>query len=71
MGSTMIPVKFFSDAITIEPHTVSQDALKHLSKRTTLRAFAAGEPIALMEDEETGELTARTRSGRFITGREV
>ena len=45
MGTTTKTISFFSDEITIRPHSASK--AEYLDRAVTLREFAAGRPITL------------------------
>ena len=45
MGTTTKTISFFSDEITIRPHSASK--AEWLERAVTLREFAAGRPITL------------------------
>lgn len=69
MGRTYESIPFFSDEITIVPHSASQ--AEDLDRPVTVREFAAGKPCKLSRCIETGELTAETSFGFFIEGPEA
>jgi len=48
------PVTFFTDDITIEPHTSNCAHL--IGKPITLRKFSEGTPLSLWHNEETGDM---------------
>lgn len=62
MSRTLIPIKFFTDDITIEPHTAT--AREHIGRPVTLREFAEGTPLSLYKIEETGEY--HVTNGQFL-----
>jgi len=72
MGMTLTPIRFFSDEITIKPHTATH--ARFLDRRVSIREFANGRPCSLDRCDENGEYVVyvRTRMGReFMEGPEV
>ena len=45
MGTTTHSIKFFSDEITIRPHTATH--LRDIDRPVSIREFAAGRPVSL------------------------
>ena len=69
MSQTHVTVPFFSDDITILPH--SGTLASHLNKPMSIAEFAKGQRCHLVKIQETGELLATRQDGAFIEGREV
>lgn len=63
----MKSIAFFSDEITVVPHTAT-DATD-LSRPISIREFSRGQRVSLY-DEGNGDLLVRTVDGRFISGPE-
>ena len=49
-GLTMVP--FFTDDITIEPHTATH--AKHIGHRVSIAQFAKGRPVSLSKRDDNG-----------------
>lgn len=72
MGRSLKPVTFFSDAITIKPHTATDAA--NLDRPVSVREFAGGDPVSLYEINNGEYVLVRAtgqRSPDFIEGPEV
>ena len=72
MGKSLTPIMFFSDEITIVPHTAT--GAEYLGKKVSISEFAAGRPCSLDRCEENGEYVVyvRTPMGReFMEGPEA
>lgn len=65
----MKPVSFFSDDIEILPHSATHK--EHVSKRVSIRNFAAGRPVSLYEMDNGNLRAVVYGSGDFIEGPEV
>lgn len=63
----MRPIMFFSDEISIRPHTATRAS--HLSRPVTIREFAAGGQVRLFETG--GEMHVERLGGGFMTGPEA
>jgi hypothetical protein len=81
MGYSIKSIPFFTDEITIIPHTVRYTGSitpgasrlmesQFLGREVSIREFCAGEPCALEQVEETGEYIVRLKNGDFIQGPE-
>lgn len=64
----MKKIMFFSDAITIVPHTATHK--EHLDKGVTLHQFI-GEQSASLHEKENGDLVCKRSDGAFIEGPET
>jgi len=53
MGKSYRAVSFFTDDISITPHTATE--VKYLSRPVTLREFSEGQGMSLQICDETGE----------------
>ena len=74
MGYSVKSIPFFTDEITIWPHTVRSTevpAKYYLSREVYIREFCDGLPCSLEQIEETGEYIVRLKNGDFIHGPEV
>ena|SRR3990167_699938 len=72
-GSSTKSIAFFSDAITIIPHSASSPwfpAFQWLDHEVSIREFANGEPCTLEQVEETGDYIVRLADGSFMQGPE-
>lgn len=68
MGTTMTPVAFFSEDITLIPHTATKAG--HIDRPVSIKEFAAGRPVSLYTVEETGDYLVRTIGNEFMEGPE-
>lgn len=73
MGYSLKSVPFFSEDITIWPHTACdyRRGPDYLGKLVSIREFSNGATCSLDEVEETGELIVRRSDGHWIQGPEV
>jgi hypothetical protein len=69
MGTSLKPVLFFSDEITIEPHTATH--AKHLGRAISIRQFVGEQRARLEQVEETGDYLVTRADGAFIQGKET
>lgn len=74
MGKTLTPIMFFSDEITIVPHTATH--AKFIDRKVSVAEFAAGSLCKLLKVEGTDEYvftkgTLGTPSGEFVEGPEA
>jgi hypothetical protein len=56
MGKTLTRIPFFSDEITIIPHTST--SAEYLGKKVTIAEFAGGRPVALSKIDGSNEYVA-------------
>jgi len=63
------PILFFTDTITLWPHTARYGY--NLDREISIREFCDGAPCSLVQVQETGEYIVRTADGNFIHGPEV
>jgi len=68
MGYSTISVPFFTEDITIQPHTATCGS--YLGRPVTIGEFAQGRPCSLQRVMETGEYIV-TAGGSFIQGPEI
>jgi len=75
MGYSLKSVPFFSEDITIQPHTISRDAFvmaeQYLGREVSIGQFSNGQPCSLEVIEETGEYFVRRQDGAFMQGPEI
>lgn len=70
MSTTLAPVPFFADTITLDVDTASK--ARHVGRRVTLSEFAAGDPISLYRIEEADcRFVAYNAKREFIEGDSV
>jgi hypothetical protein len=69
MGTSLKPILFFSDTITIEPHTATY--AKHVGTPISIRQFAGEQRVRLEQVEETQEYVVTRADGAFIQGAEA
>jgi len=72
MSRSLEIVHFFSDEITIEPHTAT--SASDIGRPVSIREFAAGKPVCLWRDIDNGEYEVRRGKFpcvQFIAGPEV
>ena len=72
MGIITKSISFFSDEITIKPHSCS--LFKHLNKSVSIRTFAKSckhGQVSLEQDINNGEYIAHGADGMFMQGPEV
>ena len=53
MGTTTRSIKFFSDKITIRPHTATH--YKDIDRAISIREFAAGRPVSLEQIDSAND----------------
>ena len=74
MGMTTKSISFFSDEITIIPHSFSKYMNKidgqFIGREVSIREFSQGQPCSLEQVQETGEYIVRLRDGSFMHGPE-
>ena len=68
MGYSITSIPFFTDDITITPHSASK--AEHLGKALSIREFCNGHPCRLLLNEDTGEYTFELLDKTFATGPE-
>lgn len=68
MGYSIKSIPFFTDTITIRPHTATNAG--HIGRLISVRQFSNGCPCSLEQVEETGEYIVRRKGGDFIQGPE-
>ena len=68
MGYSIQSIPFFSDQITIKPHTAT--LAKYLDRKVSIAKFSNGKPCSLRKVMETGEYIVETVDG-FIQGPET
>lgn len=71
MGRSLTMIPFFSDEITIIPHTATYKSM--LNRPVSIREFAAGMRVKLYKDDDSGEYVVQTKGYPvvFIEGPET
>jgi len=69
MGYSTINIPFFTDDITIKPHTATH--AKWLNQKVSVKRFSKGERVGLEQIVENKEYIIRNMHGEFIQGPEV
>ena len=69
MGYSIKSIPFFTDDITLWPHTATSAC--YLGHAVSIAQFSGGMPCSLEQVEETGEYVVRLQNGDFIHGPEV
>lgn len=59
MGRSLTMIPFFSDKITIEPHTATYP--HWIGRPVSIREFAAGMRVKLYKDDDSGEYVVQTK----------
>ena len=69
MGHSLESIPFFSDAITLRPHTAT--AAKYIGRKVSIAQFTKGKPCSLSRRDDNGEYVVETTNGEFMEGPEV
>jgi hypothetical protein len=70
MGHSLTPVAFFSDEITLIPHTATEAS--HIGRPVSIREFARGGPVSLYKRDDNGEyVVSRYKHNTFMEGPEA
>ena len=76
MGYSIKSIPFFTDEITIIPHSVRYETLPPMvgaflsGREVSIREFCNGQPCSLEQIEETGEYIVTLKNGDFMQGPE-
>ncbi len=69
MGYSLTMVPFFTDDITIRPHTATN--AKYIDHKVSIRTFSKGKPCSLSRRDDNGEYVVETAGGEFMEGPEI